>query len=84
MGTVLPPSAEASDHPDVSVLLKAARALWEDKDIEGAVRWFARAAEAAGDVGDDRRALELARAVADLKEKLATRVSTWELPELGA
>lgn len=73
IGTGLPPSAEASDHPDVSVLLKAAHALWEDNDAEGAVRWFARAAEAAGDVGDDRRALELARAVADLKDKLAAR-----------
>jgi hypothetical protein len=72
-GTGLPPNAEASDHPNVVVLLKAARALWEDDDADGAVRWFARAAEAAGDVGDDRRALELARAVADLKDKLATR-----------
>ena len=75
-GTGLPPNVETSDHPDVSVLVKAARALWEDKDIEGAVRWFARAAEAASDVGDDRRALELARAVADLKDKLASREST--------
>lgn len=72
-GTGIPPIAEASDHPDVAVLLKAATALWEDKDIDGALRWYARAAEAAGDVGDDRRALALARAVADLKDTLAPR-----------
>jgi hypothetical protein len=71
-----PPRAEASDHPDVSVLLKAAIALWEDRDTEGALRWFGRAAEAASDVGDDRRALELARAVADLKDGIAARATT--------
>jgi hypothetical protein len=70
IGTTTPPKAEASDDPEVAVLLKAATALWEDGDPNGAVRWYARAAEAAGDVGDDRRALELARAVADLKDKL--------------
>ena len=72
-GTGIPPIAKESDHPDVSVLLKAATALWEDGDADGALRWYARAAEAAGDVGDDRRALELARAVADLKEERAPR-----------
>jgi hypothetical protein len=68
-GTGLPPTVEASDHADVAVLLKAAAALWEGADIDGALRWFARAAETASDVGDDRRALELARAIADLKEQ---------------
>jgi hypothetical protein len=69
--TGIPPSAEASDHEDVLVLLKAATALWEDDDTNGALRWFARAAQAASDVGDDRRALQLARAVADLRDRLA-------------
>ena len=71
-GTGLPPTAEASDHADVAVLLKAGTALWEGGDIGDALRWFARAAETASDVGDDRRALELARAVADLKDRRAT------------
>jgi len=71
-GTGLPPTIEASDHADVAVLLKAATALWEGEDIDGALRWFARAAETASDVGDDRRALELARAIADLKDRRAT------------
>jgi hypothetical protein len=75
-GTGTPPKAEASDHPDVSVLLKAATALSADGDTDGVIRWVTRAAEAAGEVGDDRRALELARAVADLKESLAAREHT--------
>ena len=79
-GTGIPPKAEPSDHPDVSVVLKAATTLWENGDTGGALRWFARAAEAAGDVGDDRRALELARAVADLKENLAAREQTATRP----
>ena len=65
------PSPEAADPSDVSVALEAARALWEKADTDEALRWFSRAAEAAEQAGNDRRALELARAVADLKDTLA-------------
>jgi hypothetical protein len=65
------PSPEATDPSDVSVALEAARALWENADTDEALRWFSRAAEAAEQAGNDRRALELARAVADLKDGLA-------------
>jgi hypothetical protein len=65
------PSPEEGDPSDVAVALEAARALWENADTDEALRWFSRAAEAAEQAGNDRRALELARAVADLKDGLA-------------
>ena len=65
------PTAEPSDSSDVSVALEAAAALWQNGEVEEAMRWIARAAEGAEQAGDDRRALELARALADLKDGLA-------------
>jgi hypothetical protein len=65
------PSPEPGEPSDVTVAIEAARALWENGDTEEALRWFSRAAEAAEQAGNDRRALDLARAVADLKDGLA-------------
>jgi hypothetical protein len=65
------PTPEPDEPSDVTVAIEAARALWENGDREEALRWFSRAAEAAEQGGNDRRALELARAVADLKDGLA-------------
>jgi hypothetical protein len=76
------PSPEATDPSDVSVALEAARALWENADRDEALRWFSRAAEAAEQAGNDRRALELARAVADLKDGLAANARA--IPALPA
>jgi hypothetical protein len=67
------PSPEPGEPSDVSVAIEAARALWENGETDEALRWFSRAAEAAEQAGNDRRALDLARAVADLKDGLATR-----------
>jgi hypothetical protein len=65
------PTPEPDDPSDVTVAIEAAGALWENGDREEALRWFSRAAEAAEQAGNDRRSLELARAVADLKDSLA-------------
>lgn len=69
------PSPSPDDASDVSVALEAAQALWDNGEIEEAMRWLARAVESSERGGDDRRALELARAVADLKDGLAAQVS---------
>jgi hypothetical protein len=65
------PNPDATDPSDVAVALEAARALWNNEDTGEALRWLSRAAEAAEQEGNDRRALDLARAVADLKDALA-------------
>src|SRR5262245_60144142 len=65
------PTPEPGEPRDVSVALEAARALGETGHTDEALRWFSRAAEAAEQAGNDRRALDLARAVADLKDALA-------------
>ena len=67
------PSPEPEDPSDVSVALEAARALWENGDTDEALRWFSRAVEAAEQSGNDRRALDLARAVAELKDGLSAK-----------
>lgn len=58
------PSPEDSD--DVELALETAGALWNKGDRPEALRWVRRAAEAAEQAGDDRRALELARRAAEL------------------
>lgn len=67
------PSPSSDDTSDVSVALEAARALWDNGEIEEALRWLGRAVESTEQAGNDRRALELARAVADLKDALAPK-----------
>lgn len=65
------PTPEPGEPSDVSVALEAARALWDNGETDEALRWFSRAVEAAEQAGNDRRALDLARAVAELKDGLA-------------
>jgi hypothetical protein len=62
------PSPNPDESSDVSVALEAARVLWDKGDRSEALRWCSRAAQAAELAGDDRRALELARVVAELKD----------------
>ncbi len=57
----LPDDAEA-----VVTALETADIFGKQGDVKEAVRWVRRAAELAGDQGNDMRALTLARAVADL------------------
>lgn len=70
------PSPETDDPSDVAVALEAARALWENGERDEALRWFSRAVEAAEQAGNDRRAVELARAVADMKDGLRAASQT--------
>ncbi len=66
MSAELPfPAPEPSDPEDVAWTLQTAGTMWARGDAHEAVRWLRRAAEAAGDAGNDERALGLARAAAD-------------------
>ena len=60
------PTSEPNDSDDVTLALETAEALWNKGDPSEALRWLRRAAEAAGDSGDDMRAVVLAKAVAEL------------------
>lgn len=60
------PASEPNDSDDVTLALQTAEALWNKGDPGEALRWLRRAAEAAGDSGDDMRAVVLAKAVAEL------------------
>lgn len=60
------PASEPNDSDDVTLALETAEALWNRGDPSEALRWLRRAAEAAGDSGDDLRAVVLAKAVAEL------------------
>src|SRR5688572_10672252 len=60
------PEPLADDGDDITTALETAAIFNAQGDLREAVRWVRRAAEAAGDAGNDTRALALARAVADL------------------
>lgn len=64
------PSPESSDQKAVASALEAGGAEWRRGDFREAVRWLHRAADAAESGGDDRRAVGLARAAADLMSQL--------------
>jgi hypothetical protein len=68
------PASEPNDSDDVALALETAEALWNKGDPSEAVRWLRRAAEAAGDSGDDLRAVVLAKAVAELNTSGAENV----------
>ncbi len=60
------PSPEATDPEDVVWALQTAGTMYARGDVREAVRWLRRGAEAAGESGNDLRALALARRAADL------------------
>lgn len=62
------PEAEPDDAEDVVVALTTAASLWVSGEQEAAIRWLRKAQESADAAGNDVRALELARAAADLAE----------------
>lgn len=64
------PTANPSDASDVATALETATALWRRGDSREALRWLRRAAEGAESEGDDLRAVALARAAAELQDRL--------------
>jgi hypothetical protein len=64
------PAPKPGDSDEVQLALETASALWSKGDAREALRWLRRAAETAGDAGDDLRAVGLARAAADLSAEL--------------
>ncbi|MFO0678842.1 MAG: hypothetical protein U0169_20105 [Polyangiaceae bacterium] len=65
------PVAKTDDAEDVAWALQTAEAMWSGGDHGEALKWLRRAAEAASEAEADDRALELAKAAADLAQKIA-------------
>ncbi len=61
------PQVKPDDGDDVSLALETAATLWANDNQAEALRWLRKAADAAEQMGNDLRALELARAAADLR-----------------
>jgi hypothetical protein len=72
------PVPETSDGEDVRSALETADALWSAGNHGEAVRLLRIAAEKASDAGNDLRALEIARAVADISAREAVRAALAE------
>lgn len=70
------PEAKPEDPEDVSWALSTAEAMWARGDHLEGVKWIRKAAEAASEAEDDMRALELAKAAADLTAILGRRSRT--------
>jgi hypothetical protein len=64
------PDPWGTDSETVITALETAAAFSAKGDGHEAMRWLRRAAESAGEAGDDRRALALSRRIADLREGL--------------
>ncbi|HKY36970.1 MAG TPA: hypothetical protein VJN18_13585 [Polyangiaceae bacterium] len=64
------PRAEMGDAAEVALALETARTLWAKGQGLESVRWIQRAAENAESAGNDRRAVTLARAAADLRAEV--------------
>src|SRR5262245_13706844 len=64
------PVPAASDSENVVTALEMAALFGNKGESNEAVRWLKRAAEHAGEEGDDTRALALARTAAELTDKL--------------
>jgi hypothetical protein len=62
------PRAKDGDVEDVSWALSTAEAMWGRGDRADALKWVRRAAEAASEAERDERALEIAKAAADLAQ----------------
>src|SRR5262245_36454255 len=60
------PEPKPEDPEDVSWALSTAEAMWARGDHAEGIKWVRRAAEAASEADNDGRALELAKAAADL------------------
>lgn len=76
------PPKRKEDPADVARALAMAEAVFTHGDRVSALKWLQRAAEAASEAQADTRALELAKAAADLAN--ANRVAATEADEIGA
>lgn len=65
--------AQSSDSDDIRWALETASAMWTKGDYPEALRWIRRAAETASEEGHDVRAVELAKAAADLRARFGSR-----------
>ncbi|HEU5074882.1 MAG TPA: hypothetical protein VFU02_11920 [Polyangiaceae bacterium] len=74
------PAADPDDTEDVALALTTASSLWVSGEKEAAIRWLRKAQESANAAGSDARALELARAAADLTERVAAEDDTGPAP----
>jgi hypothetical protein len=74
------PDAKPDDPEDVSWALSTAEAMWARGDHSEGIKWVRRAAEAASEAEKDMRAVELAKAAAELQGML-TRMS---VPDKGS
>lgn len=63
------PQVKPTDPEDVSWALSTAQTSFGRGDVHEALKWLRRAAEAASEAEQDDRALELAKAVAELADK---------------
>ena len=68
--TIAIPSPSRADTETVITALETAAVFRSKGDSREAMRWLRRAAESAGEAGDDERALSLSRIIADLHEEL--------------
>ena len=64
------PAAAPDDGDDVRWALETAHAVWGQGDRRAALSWLRRAAEAAAEAGADQRAVQLARAAAEIRTAL--------------
>ena len=67
------PEARPEDPEDVSWALSTAEAMWARGDHLEGIKWVRKAAEAASEVEDDQRALDLAKAASELATIVARR-----------
>lgn len=65
------PRPSGADVENVVTALETAAIFGAKGDAQEAMRWLRRAAESAGDAGDDERALSLSRLAADLQDELS-------------
>lgn len=61
------PQAESDDADDVRWALETAQAVWQQGERRAALSWVRRAAEAAAEHGLDTRAVQLAKAGAEIR-----------------
>jgi hypothetical protein len=78
------PRPLSADNETVITALETAELFSAKGDTHEAVRWLRRAAESAGEAGDDARALALSRKAADLHEALEANPPPSSAPRLSA
>jgi hypothetical protein len=74
------PDPSPADAENVVTALETAAIFRSKGDGYEAMRWLRRAAESAGEAGDDERALALSRSVADLSEELDSEMTRVGVP----